>query len=106
MSKPATIAALTFVAVALAGCGGGYGGSPPTTTTTSSAKDPATSFSVANVSGLGNVVVDAKGRTVYILTRGSRKNFPCTDASGCTDVWPDLSLPDGTSAATPHVAGA
>jgi predicted lipoprotein with Yx(FWY)xxD motif len=28
------------------------------------------------------------------------KNVPCTDASGCTKYWPDLSLPDGTSSAT------
>src|SRR5262249_14596218 len=28
------------------------------------------------------------------------KNVPCTDASGCTGLWPDLPLPDGTSAAT------
>jgi predicted lipoprotein with Yx(FWY)xxD motif len=86
------------MAVALAGCGGGS--KAPTTTTTASAKDPGTSFSVANVSGVGDVVVDGKGRTVYILTSGAKKNVPCTDASGCTDVWPDLSLPDGTSAAT------
>ena len=46
------------------------------------------------------MLVDGKGRTVYILTKAGTKNVPCTDASGCTDVWPDLSLPDGTSVAT------
>ena len=98
MPKFATLTAIGVLAVALAGCGGGS--KAPTTTATPIAKDPATSFSVANVSGVGDVVVDGKGRTVYILTSAAKKNVPCTDASGCTDAWPDLSLPDGTSAAT------
>jgi hypothetical protein len=39
---------------------------------------------MANVSGVGNVVVDGKGRTVYILTSGGQMNVPCTSANGCT----------------------
>lgn len=99
MRRLTTISLLTLFAAALAGCGGGHRASPATTTTTAGAKNPAASFSVADVSGVGNVVVDGKGRTVYILTSGAKKNVPCTDASGCTAVWPDLPLPDGTSAA-------
>jgi predicted lipoprotein with Yx(FWY)xxD motif len=57
-------------------------------------------FGTANVSGLGTVVVDGRGRTVYALTSGANKNVTCDDASGCTKVWPDLPLPAGTSAAT------
>jgi predicted lipoprotein with Yx(FWY)xxD motif len=34
------------------------------------------------------------------LLTGSQKNVPCDDPSGCTKVWPDLPLPDGTSSAT------
>jgi len=45
------------------------------------------------------VVVDGRGRTVYVLTADGHTNAPCTDASGCTKVWPDLPLPDGTSSA-------
>jgi predicted lipoprotein with Yx(FWY)xxD motif len=52
------------------------------------------------VSGLGRVIVDGRGYTVYILTKEGSKNLPCTDASGCTKFWPDLSLPDGTTSAT------
>jgi predicted lipoprotein with Yx(FWY)xxD motif len=90
-----------FAAAAiLAGCGGGS--SNPTTSTISlgSSANPATKFSIANVSGVGSVVVDRKGRTVYILTSGGKTNVPCTDASGCTKLWPDLPLPGGASAAT------
>ena len=88
----------------LAACGGGSSKPPshPTTTAKSpgAGSSPAAKFSIANVSGVGNVVVDGQGRTVYILTNSSKKNVPCTDASGCTGAWPDLPFPDGTSAAT------
>ena len=96
----ATAASIVLIGVALAGCGGGKGSSPATTTPPKATKSAASSFSVVNVSGVGKVVVDGKGRTVYILTSSSEKNVPCTDASGCTGVWPDLPLPDGVSAAS------
>jgi len=56
-------------------------------------------FSTASVQGLGTVVVDGNGRTVYLLTSGDHTNVPCEDSSGCTKVWPDLPLPDGVSGA-------
>lgn len=62
--------------------------------------NPATKFSIANVSGVGSVVVDGRGRTIYILTSGGKTNISCTDASGCTKLWPDLPLPNSMSAAT------
>jgi predicted lipoprotein with Yx(FWY)xxD motif len=103
-------AALATAAVTLAACGSSSSGGPavtsggqPTSSTSTgssgSADTAGTSFSLANVGGLGNVVVDGRGRTVYILTKPGAKNLPCTDGSGCTTYWPDLSLPDGTSSA-------
>jgi predicted lipoprotein with Yx(FWY)xxD motif len=102
MPRYSKVSVLIVLVVALAGCGGSYAAAPPTTTTNSShaSAKPGTKFSTANVSGVGTVVVDARGRTVYILTTAGTKNLPCTDASGCTGLWPDLPLPDGTSAAT------
>lgn len=88
------------LAVILAGCGGGSSKPPTSTSSSGSSANPATKFSVANVSGVGNVVVDGKGRTVYILTSGGKTNVPCNDASGCTKLWPDLPLPNGMSSAT------
>jgi hypothetical protein len=61
---------------------------------------PGAMFSAAAVPGLGTVVVDGRGHTVYRLTSASQKNVPCEDATGCTRAWPDLPLPPGTSAAT------
>jgi len=98
--KALIVGGMLGLAALLAGCGGGSQ-TPATTTTSSpgSAAKPSTSFSTANVSGVGTVVVDGSGRTVYILTSNGSNNVPCTDASGCTGLWPDLPLPDGVSSA-------
>ena len=61
---------------------------------------PSTSFATADVPGLGMVLVDGQGRTVYLLTADGTTNAPCDDASGCTRVWPDLPFPDGVTSAT------
>lgn len=100
-------AAIPLAAVGLAACGSSSSGGNAAVTSGSSSSTgstgadmESTSFSTANISGLGQVVVDGRGRTVYILTAPGKKNVACTDSSGCTAVWPDLPLPDGTSSAT------
>ena len=99
--KNALLAGSVVAAVAtLAGCGGGSNKPTASTSSSGSSANPATKFGIASVSGLGNVVVDGNGRTVYILTSGDQTNVPCTDASGCTKLWPDLPFPSGASAAT------
>jgi predicted lipoprotein with Yx(FWY)xxD motif len=98
--KVLVVGGMLGVAALLAGCGGGSTTSAPTTTSSAgSGAKPSTSFRTANVSGLGTVVVDGRGRTVYILTADGKTNAPCTDASGCTKLWPDLPLPDGVASA-------
>ena len=87
-------------AAILAGCGGGSSMPAASSSSSISSANPATKFSTASVSGLGNVVVDGRGRTVYILTSGGHTNVPCTASSGCTKLWPTLPLPGGVSAAT------
>ena len=61
--------------------------------------EPGASLAVADVSGVGKVLVDGRGRTVYVLTADGKTNLPCDNASGCTQAWPDVSLPDGVTAA-------
>jgi predicted lipoprotein with Yx(FWY)xxD motif len=92
--------AATGAALVLAACGGSS--TPAATTTTSSpqSSSPSTSFSTANVVGLGTVLVDGRGRTVYELSSASTKNVPCTSASGCTSAWIPLPLPTGKSSAS------
>jgi predicted lipoprotein with Yx(FWY)xxD motif len=98
--KKAVVAGgVVAVAAILASCGGGSNKATTSTSSSGSPANPGTKFSVASVSGVGSVVVDGKGRTVYILTSGSTKNVPCTEDNGCTELWPELPLPDGVSAA-------
>jgi predicted lipoprotein with Yx(FWY)xxD motif len=99
--KVLVVGGMLGVAALMAGCGGGSQkpAAPTTTSSPGSAAKPSTSFSTANVSGVGTVVLDGRGRTVYILTADGHTNAPCTDASGCTKLWPDLPLPDGSTGA-------
>jgi predicted lipoprotein with Yx(FWY)xxD motif len=97
------VGALVVASGLVAGCGGSYS-SPPATTSGGVAGSHTTvqasaRFSTASVSGLGHVLVDGKGRTVYILTKNGKTNVPCSDASGCTAVWPDLPLKGSAAAA-------
>ena len=98
------LAALPTAAVVLLGACSSSGSKNLTSGSTggaaSATSSPGTMLSTANVAGLGMVVVDGRGHTVYVLTSGGRTNVPCDDANGCTKVWPDLPLPAGTPAAT------
>jgi predicted lipoprotein with Yx(FWY)xxD motif len=53
-----------------------------------------------NVPGIGAVLVDGNGRTVYELSSGTQKNLACTASTGCTSVWTPLVFPRGTASAT------
>lgn len=97
--KKLLIAASLAAAAISAGCGGNSV-KPATSPTSSSSSGSATKFSTAKVSGIGTVVVDGRGRTVYILTSGGHTNVPCTAASGCTALWATIPLSAGTSDAT------
>jgi predicted lipoprotein with Yx(FWY)xxD motif len=91
-------AVVCAAALALAACSSTKNTGTPAASPTATASAPGTRFNAATVSGLGSVVVDASGRTVYALTSGTNKDVTCDDASGCTKAWPDLPLPAGTAA--------
>jgi predicted lipoprotein with Yx(FWY)xxD motif len=93
------VGVMVVLAGLVAGCGGGSPSSTGGVQGATKTKSAGSAFSTAKVSGVGTVLVDGQGRTVYILTSSGQKNVPCTDASGCTKVWPDLPLPSGKSAA-------
>jgi predicted lipoprotein with Yx(FWY)xxD motif len=46
------------------------------------------------------VLVDGAGRTLYLLSSEAGGKLTCTDANGCTKVWPDTELPSGVTQAT------
>ena len=96
-------------ALALAACG------KSTTTATTPSSSPSASASAAasaaaaitvataSVPGVGTVLVNGAGRTIYVLTSEAGGKLTCTDDNGCTKVWPDTELPAGKAAA---IAGA
>ena len=48
---------------------------------------------VAAVPGLGRVLVNGQGRTLYILSSERGGKVTCTSANGCTKFWPEAQLP-------------
>jgi len=105
---PGAVALAVAAPVVLAACGSSGSSNSASSSASTTAPSgnatpttaaPSTTFSAASVPGVGTVVVDGNGRTVYLLTSGGHTNVPCDDPSGCTKVWPDLPLPDGVSGA-------
>jgi len=47
-----------------------------------------------NLKHLGQVLVDSKGRTLYMFARDKQQKVTCTSAS-CVAAWPPLKLPTG-----------
>jgi predicted lipoprotein with Yx(FWY)xxD motif len=82
----ATVLALPVVAVALAGCGGsgssGGSVSPPKTSSGGAA-----TVGVVNT-GLGKILVNSKGRTLYLFQKDVGSNSACSGA--CAVNWPPL----------------
>jgi predicted lipoprotein with Yx(FWY)xxD motif len=79
----ASVAALPLIALAVAGCGSASSSVAPPTT-----KDGrAATIGVANES-LGDVLVNTRGRTLYLFQKDSGTTSECTGA--CAANWPPL----------------
>jgi predicted lipoprotein with Yx(FWY)xxD motif len=94
---------LLGAAVTVAACGSSAStpGSGPGTSSapSSSGATPAATISAKSVPGVGTVLVNGQGRTLYLLSSEKGGKITCTDANGCTKVWPDTELPHGMVAA-------
>jgi predicted lipoprotein with Yx(FWY)xxD motif len=60
----------------------------------------AATVSAKNVPGVGTVLVNSQGRTLYMLTTEKGGKITCTASSGCLHAWPETDLPSGTTKAT------
>ena len=89
----------TFI-VALGVLVGGCGSSsqPPTHTppSTTGGTSSGVSVSTASVSGLGTVLVNAQGKTLYTFAPDQAKKVTCTGS--CAQVWPPMKIPAGQKA--------
>lgn len=98
-------AAAVAVLLTLAACGGdtsaasssGAGVSAPASSAAGGAA-AAYTLQTASISGLGTVLVNGNGQTLYVLSSEKGGKVTCTAAAGCTAVWPDTELPAGVSA--------
>jgi predicted lipoprotein with Yx(FWY)xxD motif len=84
----ASAAALVLGTAAAAGCGGGGGKAGGSSATPKTASGQSATIGVANES-LGNVLVDARGRTLYLFQRDSGTKSTCSGA--CAIDWPPLT---------------
>jgi predicted lipoprotein with Yx(FWY)xxD motif len=57
-----------------------------------------TTVATRSISGVGTVLVDAAGSTLYYLKTEAAGTIKCTGS--CADNWPPLLLPVGTTSAT------
>ena len=85
MGLLAAAAVVPLVALAVAGCGNSNNGG--TTATVKPAGGHSGTVSVANT-GLGNILVDSQGRTLYRFQKDSGNTSACT--GGCATAWPPL----------------
>lgn len=91
---------LLVAALALAGCGGSNktsssasSNAPATSSTTTSAPTGGPRISTATISGLGPVLVNAQGRTLYMFAPDKHMKVTCV--SSCATIWPPAFLPSG-----------
>ena len=110
MKKISAILILPVLAVAAAGCGSSSStssksssASTPAATTTTPAKKPAKAaatkltISTATVPGLGVILVNAEGRTLYTFAPDKKSKVTCT--ASCASVWPPVVLSAGAAPA-------
>jgi predicted lipoprotein with Yx(FWY)xxD motif len=74
--------AVPLLAVAIAGCGGDSGNANAGTS-------KPTTVDVTGVSGLGKILVDSKGRTLYLFEKDKGPTSTCSGA--CASTWPPFT---------------
>ena len=70
----------------------------PSTSAPASASASAVTISVKSVTGVGSVLVNGQGKTLYMLTSEKGGKITCTASNGCTKVWPETVVVTGTKA--------
>jgi predicted lipoprotein with Yx(FWY)xxD motif len=91
-------------AAAVAACGSSSSstaaGSPGSSVPASASSAASTTISAKSVPGVGTVLVNGQGQTLYMLTSEKGGKITCTQANGCTQAWPETLLANGAAAAT------
>jgi predicted lipoprotein with Yx(FWY)xxD motif len=88
-------------AAAIAACGSsspGTAADSPSSAPVSASSATAATISAKSVPGVGTVLVNGHGQTLYLLTSEQNGKITCTAANGCTQAWPETVLASGTTA--------
>jgi predicted lipoprotein with Yx(FWY)xxD motif len=88
------VAALALVALVIAGCGGGD--DQATASSGGSNADGGSMIGVTDIGGLGKVLVDSNGRTVYLFEKDTGPKSTCFGA--CATEWPPVTTTGKPSA--------
>jgi predicted lipoprotein with Yx(FWY)xxD motif len=81
-------AAIALCALAIVGCGGGGYGDSAATAPANPAGGQNATIGAANEGHLGTILVDSKGRTLYLFRSDSGPESTCLGA--CASAWPPL----------------
>jgi predicted lipoprotein with Yx(FWY)xxD motif len=95
--------ALPMIALAIAGCGGG---SDNATASPSSSSSSGATVDVSTVGGLGKLLVNSKGRTLYLFEKDKGPKSTCS--GGCATSWPPFTthgIPKAGSGTTAPLIG-
>ena len=76
----------------------GTASSPSASASQTASADAAITVTTASLPGVGTVLVNGNGQTLYLLSSEQGGKITCTDDNGCTKVWPDTELPSGKTA--------
>jgi predicted lipoprotein with Yx(FWY)xxD motif len=74
-------------------------GSPSNSAPAGASSAAPAAISAKSVPGLGTVLVNGQGQTLYMLTSEKGGKNTCTQANGCTRVWPETLLTNGATTA-------
>jgi predicted lipoprotein with Yx(FWY)xxD motif len=98
--KPLAMLLASAVALLAAGCGSSStqstkssASTPAASSTSSAAATGAVRISTRTLPGLGAVLVNTQGRTLYVFAPDKAKKVTCV--GGCASVWPPLALSAG-----------
>ncbi len=83
------VIAIASLALVAAACGGTNTAASPTSTPTTSATALGSTVGTAKDAQLGTILVDAKGRTLYLFEKDQGVKSSCY--GGCASVWPPLT---------------
>ena len=90
-------------AVTVAACGSSSSssaaGAPASSAPAGTSSAASATISVKSVPSVGTVLVNGQGQTLYMLTSDKGGKITCTQASGCTQAWPETLLTNGATTA-------